>query len=82
MGCQIGPDRERCHQAYQSNEEYDPDCRADALFLFLLFLLLFTLLYLTVIFCHDLLFCLFFLFLIFCNFFILRHRLHVSFLAS
>ena len=79
MGCQIGSDRERCHQAYQSNEEYDPDCCADTLFLFLLFLLLFTLLYLTVIFGHDLLFCLFF---IFCNFFILRHCLHVSFLVS
>ena len=79
MSCQIGTDGERCYQTYQSHKHYDADGRADALFLFLLFLLLFTLLYLTVIFGHDLLFCLFF---IFCNFFILRHCLHVSFLVS
>ena len=79
MSCQIGTNGERCYQTYQSHKHYDANGRADALFLFLLFLLLFTLLYLTVIFGHDLLFCLFF---IFCNFFILRHCLHVSFLVS
>ena len=79
MSCQIGTDGERCYQTYQSHKHYDADGRADALFLFLLFLLLFTFLYLTVIFGHDLLFCLFF---IFCNFFIFRHCLHVSFLVS
>ena len=66
---------ERCYQTYQSHKHYDAIGHADALFLFLLFLLLFTFLYLTVIFGHDTSSVV----LLFCNFSIWSICPHVSF---
>ena len=80
MGCQIRPrDRERCHPAVpKATRNTIPTVvlmRSLPFSFPSLFLRFCTL---RSYFVDDLLFSLFFCFLIFCNFFILRHRLHVT----